>query len=178
MGVIYQYNQQYTSPTNVLDFYPVGSVYETTNSSFNPNNTWGGNWTLETIANDEIIEEGTSGIWTYRKWKSGIAECWGTWSGTLSHYSTYSSFYGYYTSVTFPSSLFSAAPVVTFGGRVSSNGWALTGTQTVSLTKDSTNFYLLSSTSGSITVNFLAQVKGIWKTYTTPTTIYRWHRTA
>ena len=26
---------------------------------------------------DYIIEQGTSGIWTYRKWNSGIAECWG-----------------------------------------------------------------------------------------------------
>jgi hypothetical protein len=27
---------------------------------------------------DYIVEQGTSGIWTYRKWYSGIAECWGT----------------------------------------------------------------------------------------------------
>lgn len=25
---------------------------------------------------DFIVEQGTSGIWTYRKWMSGIAECW------------------------------------------------------------------------------------------------------
>lgn len=25
---------------------------------------------------DYIVEEGTDGIWTYRKWDSGIAECW------------------------------------------------------------------------------------------------------
>ncbi len=25
---------------------------------------------------DFVIQQGTSGIWTYRKWKSGIAECW------------------------------------------------------------------------------------------------------
>lgn len=27
---------------------------------------------------DFVIEEGTEGIWTYRKWASGYAECWGT----------------------------------------------------------------------------------------------------
>ena len=27
---------------------------------------------------DHVIEQGTSGIWTYRKWSSGIAECWGS----------------------------------------------------------------------------------------------------
>lgn len=31
----------------------------------------------KTVA-DFIVEHGTSGIWTYRKWASGIAECWGT----------------------------------------------------------------------------------------------------
>ena len=27
---------------------------------------------------DAVVEVGTSGIWTYRKWASGIAECWGS----------------------------------------------------------------------------------------------------
>jgi hypothetical protein len=29
------------------------------------------------IINDFVVEQGTSGIWTYRKWASGVAECWG-----------------------------------------------------------------------------------------------------
>lgn len=31
---------------------------------------------------DFIIQQGTSGIWNYRKWKSGTAECWGQYSFT------------------------------------------------------------------------------------------------
>ena len=31
---------------------------------------------------DFVIEQGTSGIWSYRKWYSGLAECWGRYSGT------------------------------------------------------------------------------------------------
>ena len=31
-------------------------------------------------AADYVVEQGTSGIWTYRKWSSGIAECWGAQS--------------------------------------------------------------------------------------------------
>ena len=31
---------------------------------------------------DFVTEQGTSGIWTYRKWKSGVAELWGA-SGSL-----------------------------------------------------------------------------------------------
>lgn len=29
------------------------------------------------VTEDYIVEQGTNGIWTYRKWASGIAECWG-----------------------------------------------------------------------------------------------------
>lgn len=32
---------------------------------------------LERLGIDFVVEEGTSGIWTYKKWNSGIAECWG-----------------------------------------------------------------------------------------------------
>ena len=31
---------------------------------------------------DYIVEQGTSGIWTYRKWNSGLAECWGVYTMT------------------------------------------------------------------------------------------------
>ena len=31
---------------------------------------------------DFVVAKGTSGIWTYRKWHSGIAECWGKYSFT------------------------------------------------------------------------------------------------
>lgn len=29
---------------------------------------------------DAVVEAGTDGIWTYRKWASGIAECWGNYT--------------------------------------------------------------------------------------------------
>lgn len=37
---------------------------------------------------DYIVEQGQSGIWMYRKWSSGVAECWGTFSEDLEPYST------------------------------------------------------------------------------------------
>ena len=33
---------------------------------------------------DYVVEQGTSGIWTYRKWASGIVEFWGIYSVTMS----------------------------------------------------------------------------------------------
>ena len=32
---------------------------------------------------DYVVEQGTGGIWAYRKWASGIAECWGYYSKTI-----------------------------------------------------------------------------------------------
>ena len=32
---------------------------------------------------DYVVETGTSGIWTYEKWKSGKAVCWGKQTSTL-----------------------------------------------------------------------------------------------
>lgn len=35
-------------------------------------------WTLKVAGGDSVIEQGTSGDWTYRKWYSGVMECWRT----------------------------------------------------------------------------------------------------
>ena len=38
------------------------------------------------IEKDFIVEQGVSGMWTYRKWNSGIAECWGKLSPNCACY--------------------------------------------------------------------------------------------
>jgi hypothetical protein len=35
------------------------------------------------VESDIIVEQGTSGMWTYRKWNSGLAECWGQKSRSI-----------------------------------------------------------------------------------------------
>ena len=39
--------------------------------------------TLEKLSVDYIVERATSGIWTYEKWASGIAKCWGRIDGNI-----------------------------------------------------------------------------------------------
>lgn len=70
---------------------------------------------------DYVIEQSASGIWTYRKWLSGIVECWGTQS--YSNISVSSAWGSVYEStgqnLSFPSGLFTAAPdycSITYGG--------------------------------------------------------------
>ena len=66
-----------------------------------------------TDSSEYIIEEGTNGIWTYRIWSSGISECWGKQSISVT---TSTSNNGYYTgkvgSLQYPSNLFISEPIL------------------------------------------------------------------
>lgn len=48
---------------------------------------------------DFVIEQGTSGIWTYRKWSSGLAECWLTTEQSLPCSAPTSLMGGYYSHI-------------------------------------------------------------------------------
>ena len=180
MGVIYQYDQQYTSPTNVLDFYPVGSYYETSNSSFNPNNTWGGTWTSETISEDEIVEEGTDGIWTYRKWASGIAECWGQKTETNKSTTAWGSwYYVQILEVAYPQGLFTS--MVHVSGTVRwEKGSLISNVEATGSTTTAPKITGVRPNNISGTGNAAGtwHAIGRWKATTTPTTLYKWYRTA
>lgn len=63
----------------------------------------------------DITEVGVSGIWTYRKWRNGIAECWGTQTITTATATSSwgSAYYGTLTnSLTFPTDLFTGKPEI------------------------------------------------------------------
>ena len=74
------------------------------------NKIWLQPLTTNAGAVDYIVDEGISGIWTYRKWNSGIAECWGSYT-TTGGSSTEGSLYWIGTSTTYPSGLFISTPI-------------------------------------------------------------------
>ena len=59
---------------------------------------------FEALEVDYIVAEGTSGFWTWEKWASGKAKCWGLYTGTETYYAgPYAGwFYGYYGTVSLP----------------------------------------------------------------------------
>ena len=58
---------------------------------------------------DYIVDQGTSGIWYYRKWNSGVAECWGMQTNVSGTFADWGNIYSYdIPSVSFPSGLFTA----------------------------------------------------------------------
>lgn len=74
---------------------------------------------------DYIIEEGTEGIWAYRVWNSGIAECWGTLEETVTGWSAWGTLYEGIASVhtaTYPNGLFTDTPEFFANSKGTSNG--------------------------------------------------------
>lgn len=61
-----------------------------------------------------ILETGTSGIWTYRKWSNGTAECWGMIEQSFSPGTPWGQTkYANLDAQNFPTGLFNAVPKVT-----------------------------------------------------------------
>ena len=115
-----------------------------------------------------IVDSGTSGIWTYRKWSDGTAECWGTHSWTISswtawggtYYSTYSG------TINYPSGLFNATPTVVADGEASTGDcWlASRGGATYGGTKDHTaSYFLMRASNGTNNITGYINIHAIGK---------------
>lgn len=114
---------------------------------------------------DYVVETGTSDIWTYRKWNSGAAECWGTIAPTSISVSTaWGSLYvadNAITRVYYPFE-FIDVPVVSMTlYNTTGNCWAYTGTQGSALLTPA--FGIARGTSGSVTTGAQITAIGRWK---------------
>lgn len=109
---------------------------------------------------DYIVEQGTSGIWTYRKWNSGIAECWttSTLNTTGTFWANVMGGHGFYVNYNFPSGLFSSNPAITGNGRTGTGGGFVfcSGSRT-----DVTAYVIGNQDVSNLTLEIFA--KGKWK---------------
>lgn len=116
---------------------------------------------------DFVVEQGTSEHWTYRKWASGIAECWGSVKLGEVEGSVQDSTIGWYISPEqrepFPTNLFITVPLA-FGGAFPAQGKSLFARFTLP-SKNNAYFRLLGSVNdfpnAGTVVNIFA--KGKWK---------------
>ena len=110
-----------------------------------------------------VVEEGTDGIWTYRKWNSGVAECW-TYFRYANLAMTTAEGYGYYAALkteNFPTDLFkTSAPVVTLGAELNGSlgGFAINNTS-----KSSISGYFWATKSATRTVYLHVHAIGNWR---------------
>ncbi|MCI8632525.1 MAG: InlB B-repeat-containing protein [Lachnospiraceae bacterium] len=77
------------------------------------------------MVKDYVVEQGTSGIWIWRKWSNGVAECWGKTNKTISCTQLWgSAMYldsGGRTYADYPSGLFIDVPVCTYSAEAKSS---------------------------------------------------------
>ena len=109
---------------------------------------------------DFVESQGASGDWTFRKWHSGIAECWRTISGNITKYTTWNNMHGYTGSAEFPSGFFTQAPNVQYQVDIGT-GFTMPA-QGASSTKDKFNWLALAS-DGTADVNYKIDVYAIGK---------------
>ena len=115
-----------------------------------------------------VVESGTEGIWTYRKWSDGTAECWArTAITTYTHTAT--SGYGYYTSADFalPNGLFQTV-TAGFSNRAQGSGSTPSNTLITingrELTTSNFGVWVQSASSGSQSISISLYVIGNWAT--------------
>ena len=113
---------------------------------------------------DWIVEQGTSGIWTYEKWNSGKAVCWGYWTTTSTFPNPFSGGYESATSLkkNLPSGLFIEV-VPLFSGAVSTSNGAWLENPRASTTDISTYVLNIVKQTSPIDVRIYAKVTGRWK---------------
>ena len=127
---------------------------------------------------DYIVDEGTSGIWTYRKWNSGIAECWGRATNTTTLSTAWAN--NIYTGVLldkleYPFTFAEIPNEVVRLEPTNMSGWIYSenGTTTNVNTTTHTGKYMVarpSSSSATTTVKADIFVKGYWKALESGTT--------
>ena len=120
---------------------------------------------IQTEVSDYIVAQGKSGDWTYRKWNSGIAECWYTTTGTINVATTWGSmYYGSYSSVpNFPVT-FTAVPVVQATAYAhNGNAWAGNNLTTLTSSNCGSILFYSATSQSSISIRINIYAIGTWK---------------
>ena len=147
--------------TDRFDSMELGDLSTTLSEALGISNGLGGS-SSESVA-DFVVEQGTNGIWNYRKWDSGIAECWGTTSKSISGVSKTAPFSGYCYEigvVAFPTGLFISTPTATVSGRLDSNYVCVSYSP---VSTSSVSVELQANVSGTRTAYAYINALGRWK---------------
>ena len=115
---------------------------------------------LADLGADYIVEQGKSGVWTYRKWASGVAECWGQPSKSVASSGTFLGANAYSTNFALPSGLFVSVDSANANPRLGSN-YAIPAF--IKTTPTSVGVDALSNESGTKDFSANIFVRGRWK---------------
>lgn len=118
------------------------------------------------LAADYIVEQGVSGIWTYRKWAGGVSECWGDKiCGDIAVTSAWGALFegSNMGGIAYPSGLFVSQPA--FFPSAQTTKYGICGIEVDGGDKTTTpNLYLLRATAQTVQGVYLSlYAKGRWK---------------
>ena len=109
---------------------------------------------------DYIVSQGVSDIWTYRKWASGVAECWGQPSKSVASSGTFLGADVFSTYFSLPAGLFTSVTEANVNPKLGS-GYAIPAY--INATNASIGVDALANNSGTQTFSAHISVKGKWK---------------
>lgn len=114
---------------------------------------------------DYIVEQGTDGIWTYRKWASGIVECWGLTQYSVTPNQAWgdSHFYGTIDAIVFPEGLFINTPVLTVSVCDGSGTFFVSKRNTTAQNTGPIYAVTVAESKIAISATFSFSAKGRWK---------------
>ena len=110
---------------------------------------------------DFVVEQGTIGsIWTYRKWASGLAECWGQPSQSVASSGTVLGAYAFAARFQVPAGLFTSVTEVNVNPRIGTE-YAIPAY--INVLDTTISIEALSNSGGTQTLSAYISVKGTWK---------------
>lgn len=109
---------------------------------------------------DFVVEQGTIGVWTYRKWASGVAECWGQPSQSVASSGTFLGANAFAARFPVPAGLFASVEEVNVNPRIGTE-YAIPAY--INVLDTTISIEALSDSSGTQTLSAYISVKGKWK---------------
>ncbi len=120
---------------------------------------------IEFLTADHVVEQGTDGIWMYRKWESGLAECWGVLNTrvTPSHSWGDTHYYGKLEGVLFPASFFVGVPAVLVSVSDENGNFFVTNRSTTATEVGELFAVTVVAVENETAVRLSLEAKGRWK---------------
>lgn len=114
---------------------------------------------------DYIVDQGVYGIWTYRKWNSGIAECWGHYNYSVNVNSANGSLYSTWCDL--PNLPFTFKTLqsrsLTEGQQSRYAHWICGDSIGTASVSSAGKCYIYSTTKGTMGGSISIEIKGTWK---------------
>ena len=122
---------------------------------------------ISNLKTDYVVGQGIQGIWTYRRWASGIAECWGMYTYSIDGDALMGYSNLYYAFVNFPDLPFTfktvTSRVLTEGQQSRYPHWVTGDSISTSNVASAGRGYIYTNNKTTMGGSISIEIKGTWK---------------